>query len=52
MPRRTKKLLYPHLQPDQRRREIRFLIAALLTALITAAIMALVMIEVGEKQLR
>jgi hypothetical protein len=37
---------------DQRRREIRFLLAALLTALTAAAIMALVMTLIDESQLR
>jgi len=45
------KLLYPRLQPDQRRREMHFLIGALLTGLITAGIIVLVMIVMGEKHL-
>jgi hypothetical protein len=52
MPRRLKNFLYPHLSSDQRRREIRFLLAALLTGLATASVIALVMIMVGEHQLR
>jgi hypothetical protein len=46
------KLLYPRLQPDQRRREMHVLLTALLTGLITAGIIAVVMIVMGEKQLR
>ena len=43
------KLLFPRLQPDQRRREMHFLLTALLTGLITAGIIALVMIVMGKK---
>ncbi|MGA2788835.1 MAG: hypothetical protein ABSF60_15045 [Verrucomicrobiota bacterium] len=46
-----RKLLYPRLQPDQRRREIHFLLAALLTGLVTAGIIALMMIVTGERHL-
>jgi hypothetical protein len=46
------KLLYPRLQPDQRRREMHFLLTALLTGLLTASIIAVVIIAVGEKHLR
>ena len=46
------KLLYPNLQPDQRRKEMHFLLGALLTGLITACIIVLVMIVMGEKHLR
>jgi hypothetical protein len=46
------KLLYPRLQPDQRRREMHFLLIALLMGLITAGIVALLMIVTGEKHLR
>jgi hypothetical protein len=45
------KLLYPRLQPDQRRKEMHFLIGALLTGLVTAGIIVLVMVKVGEKHL-
>jgi hypothetical protein len=46
------KLLYPRLQPDQRRREMYFLLSALLTGLVTAGIIALVMIVMEGKRLR
>jgi hypothetical protein len=46
------KLLFPRLQPDQRRREMRFLLAALLTGLFIAGVIALVMIAVGKAKLR
>ena len=46
------KLLYPRLQPDQRRREMHFLLTALLTGLVTAGIIAASMIWMGEKHLR
>jgi len=46
------KLLYPRLQPDQRRREMHFLLTALLTGLITAGIIAVVIIVTGQKHLR
>lgn len=45
------KLLYPRLQPDQRRKEMHFLLGALLTGLVTAGIIVLVMVKVGEKHL-
>jgi hypothetical protein len=45
-------MLYPRLSPEQRRREIHFLLAALFTGLVTASIIALVLIVIGEKQLR
>jgi hypothetical protein len=38
------KLLFPRLHRDQRRREMRFLLAALLTGLVIAGIVALAMI--------
>ena len=44
--------MYPRLQPDQRRKEMHFLLGALLTGLITACIIVLVMIVMGEKHLR
>ena len=43
------KLLYPRLQPDQRRKEMDFLLGALLTGLVTAGIVVLVMIVMGKK---
>jgi hypothetical protein len=43
------KLLYPRLQPDQRRRQMHLLLTALLTGLITAGIIAVVMIVMGKK---
>jgi uncharacterized membrane protein (DUF106 family) len=46
------KLLYPRLSPDQRRKEMHFLLGALLTGLITACIIVLEMIVMGEKHLR
>jgi hypothetical protein len=45
------KLLYPRLQPDQRRKEMHFLIGALLTGLVTAGVIVLVMVVMGEKHL-
>jgi hypothetical protein len=45
------KLLFPRLQPDQRRREMRVLLAALLTGLVIAGTTALVMIVVGKARL-
>lgn len=45
------KLLFPRLQPDQRRREMRVLLAALLTGLVIAGTTALVMIVVGKAKL-
>jgi hypothetical protein len=46
------KLLFPRLQPDQRRREMRALLAALLTGLVIAGTTALGMIMVGMAKLR
>jgi len=46
------KLLYPRLQPDQRRKEMHFLLGALLTGLVTAGIVVLMMILMGGKHLR
>jgi hypothetical protein len=46
------KLLFPSLQPDQRRREMRTLLFALLTGLATAGIIAIVMIMLGKAKLR
>ena len=46
------KLLFPRLQPDQRRREMHFLLTALLTGLLTAGIVTVVMIVTGHKHLR
>jgi hypothetical protein len=46
------KMLYPHLPPDQRRREMRVLLSALLIGLVTAGIIAVVMIVTGQKHLR
>ena len=46
------KLLFPRLQPDQRRKEMRVLLGALLTGLITASLIVLVMILMGGKHLR
>jgi hypothetical protein len=46
------KLLFPRLQPDQRRREIRTLCFALLAGLATAGITAMVMIMLGKAKLR
>jgi hypothetical protein len=46
------KLLFPRLQPDQRRRELRFLLAALLTGLVIAGTVALVMLMVATGKLR
>ena len=45
------KLLFPRLQPDQRRREMRILLAALLTGLVIASAIALVMIAMGKAKL-
>ena len=45
------KLLFPRLQPDQRRREMRVLLAALLAGLVIASTIALVMIVVGKAKL-
>ena len=45
------KLLFPRLQPDQRRREMRTLLAALLAGLVIASITALVMILVVKGKL-
>lgn len=42
------KLLFPRLQRDQRRREIRILLAVLLTALLIAGITTLMMIKMGK----
>jgi len=46
------KLLFPHLQRDQRRREMRFLLAALLTGLAIAGTVALVMFMLARARLR
>ena len=46
------KLLYPRLQPDQRRRQMHVLLTALLTGLVTAGIVVVVMIVMGQKHLR
>jgi hypothetical protein len=46
------KLLFPRLQPDQRRKEMHVLLGALLTGLITAGLIVLVMILTGGKHLR
>jgi hypothetical protein len=46
------KLLFPRLQPDQRRREIRTLLFALLAGLAIAGITAMVMIMLGKTKLR
>jgi hypothetical protein len=45
------KLLFPRLQPDQRRREMHALFAALLTGLIIAGAVALVMLMVAKRKL-
>jgi hypothetical protein len=46
------KLLFPRLQPDQRRREMRFLIAALFTGLAIAGTVALAMFMLAMAKLR
>jgi hypothetical protein len=46
------KLLFPRLSPDQRRREIRFLLAAMLTGLTIAGAVAMVMLMLAEAKLR
>jgi hypothetical protein len=46
------KLLFPRLQPDQRRREMRNLRFAWLTGLVIAGITAMVMIILGKAMLR
>jgi hypothetical protein len=46
------KYLFPRLQPDQRRREMHFLIAALLVGLVIAGAMATVMITLAGAKLR
>jgi len=46
------KLLFPRLQPDQRRREMRTLRFALLAGLAIAGITAIVMIMLGKAKLR
>jgi hypothetical protein len=46
------KLLFPRLQPDQRRREVRNLFFALLAGLAFAGITAMVMIMLGKAKLR
>ena len=46
------KLLFPRLQPDQRRREIRTRLFALLAGLAIAGITAIVMIMLGKAKLR
>jgi hypothetical protein len=46
------KLLFPRLQPDQRRREMRFLIAALLAGLAIASTVALAMFMLARAKLR
>jgi len=45
------KLLFPRLQRDQRRREMRILLAVWLTGLVIAGIIALVMIKMGKAKL-
>ena len=45
------KLLFPRLQPDQRRREMHTLLAALLAGLVIAGITATVMILVVKGKL-
>ncbi len=45
------KLLYPRLSPDQRRRELRVLLAALLTGLVIAAAIAVVIFEADKRRL-
>jgi hypothetical protein len=45
------KLLFPRLQPDQRRRELRNWFAALLTGLVIAGTVALVMLMVAKGKL-
>jgi hypothetical protein len=45
------KLLYPRLSPDQRRREMHFLLIALLTGLLTAGIIAAAIFLTGEGHL-
>ncbi len=45
------KLLFPRLQPDQRRREMHILLAALLTGLLIAGVIATVMILVVKGEL-
>ena len=46
------KLLYPRLQPDQRRREMRALYFALLAGLAIAGTVALVMLMLARAKLR
>ncbi|MGD0208778.1 MAG: hypothetical protein ABSC89_14355 [Verrucomicrobiota bacterium] len=46
------KLLFPRLQPDQRRREMRTLRFALLGGLAIAGITPIVMIMLGKAKLR
>jgi hypothetical protein len=46
------KLLFPRLQPDQRRREMRNLLFALLTGLAIAGVVAMVMIMLEKTNLR
>ena len=46
------KLLFPRLSPDQRRREMRFLLAALLAGLAIAGTVAVVMLMLAEAKLR
>jgi hypothetical protein len=46
------KLLFPHLQPDQRRREMRTLLFVLLAGLAIAGITVIVMIMLGKAKLR
>jgi hypothetical protein len=46
------KLLFPRLQPDQRRREMRAPRFALLAGLVIAGIIAMVMIMLGKVKLR
>ena len=45
------KLLFPRLQPDQRRREMRIMIITLLAGLVVAGAMGLVMIKVAKGKL-
>jgi len=46
------KLLFPRLQPDQRRREMRILLFALLAGLAIASAVALAMLLLARTKLR